>query len=77
MSLEHSYLTDPNLSLKARGLLSVVFSFQDDFVFSIRTILSATKERETAIYSAIRELIDNGYCKKEGKLYSFYKEPIK
>ncbi len=50
-----------NLSLKAIGLLSKVFSLPDDWDYSIAGLTFICKENETAIKSALNELKEWGY----------------
>lgn len=57
-------LRDESLSLKAKGLLAVIYSLAkiDSWNFTIGGLLTRCKENETAIYSAINELKERGYC---------------
>jgi hypothetical protein len=76
---------DIKLSLKAKGLLLVIMSLPNDWDFSINGISKICKEGRDSIYSAINELIDNGYCSRikikneKGKIigsdYTFYESP--
>ena len=76
---------DKRLSMQAKGLMCLVMSLPDDWNFSIPGLLSITKERQAAVYSAINELKKFGYCElktirdKKGKItgkdYVFYEEP--
>lgn len=59
--MSNTHLRDKNLSLKAKGLLSMMLSMPDDWKFSIAGLVSVSKEDETAIKSGIRELKENGY----------------
>lgn len=65
--VSNSYLRDKSLSLKAKGLLTLILSLANnsDWDFSVRGIISIVKEGETSVYSAIKELKENGYCKDE------------
>lgn len=49
-------LNDPTLSLKAKGLYVYLQSRPDKWAFSVKRIMSQTKEGKTAIREAIREL---------------------
>lgn len=76
---------DNRLSLKAKGLMSLVMSLPDGWDFSIQGLSSIVKEGKSAIYAAINELKDFGYCRvisnrdDKGKIigndYTFYEEP--
>lgn len=67
-------LNDKRLSLKAKGLYAYLFSKPDNWVFLVDVILSDIKEGRDAFYSALKELIKNGYIikyrerKENGKL---------
>lgn len=61
-TISNVFLRDKNLSIKAKGLLAVVMSLPEDWDFTINGICSVLKEGKTAIYSAIQELKDCGYC---------------
>lgn len=55
-------LRDPNLSLRAKGLWGLCLSHRDDYAFHVKTIVKQCIEGRTAIYSAIKELIENNYA---------------
>lgn len=59
MSNEH--LKDRRLSLKAKGLLSVMLSLPDTWDYSISGLVSICKESETAVKSTLNELKSCGY----------------
>ena len=59
MSNEH--LRDKNLSLKAKGLLSLMLSLPDDWDYSILGLTTFTKDGKDAITSILKELEDNRY----------------
>ena len=59
MSNEH--LKNKNLSLKAKGLLSVMLSLPNDWDYSIAGLVAISKENETAIKSTLLELKQYGY----------------
>lgn len=61
-TISNVFLRDIRLSCKAKGILAVIMGLPDDWDFSIRGILSITKEGRDAVYSAIKELKDHGYC---------------
>ena len=61
-TISNVFLRDVRLSCKAKGILAVIMGLPDDWDFSIRGILSITKEGRDAVYSAIKELKDYGYC---------------
>ena len=57
-------LWDDSLSLKARGLWACCLSRPDNWTFSVKEMIKSTKEGKTALYSALNELIDQGYALK-------------
>lgn len=59
MSNEH--LKDKRLSLKAKGLLSVMLSLPDTWDYSISGLVAICKESETAVKSTLNELKSCGY----------------
>lgn len=59
--MSNHHLRNKSLSLKAKGLLSVMLSLPDGWDYSIAGLCSICKENETAIKSALAELKDNGY----------------
>lgn len=86
--MSNHHLRDKNLSLKAKGLLSVMFSLPDTWNYSIPGLCSILKENETAVKSTIKELKQTGYlivdkkkpCKEEGRskfeyVYNIYETP--
>ena len=60
-TMSNFHLRDKNLSLKAKGLLSVMLSLPDDWDYSIAGLISIVKEEETAVNSALKELKKYGY----------------
>lgn len=59
--MSNVHLRDKGLSLKAKGLLSVILSLPDDWKYSISGLAAINKEGEGAIKSALEELTDAGY----------------
>lgn len=84
-TISNEFLRDKSLSLKAKGLLATIMSLPADWNFSIHGFVEIIKEGETAVYSAIDELKENGYCCTEqarddkGKIaginYTFFENP--
>ena len=59
--MSNIHLRDKNLSLKAKGLLSLMLSLPDDWSYSLAGLCAICKESETAVKSALNELKTNGY----------------
>ena len=73
--MSNYHLKDKNLSLKAKGLFSIILSLPDNWQFSNEGLCSLCKEGKMAVDSAIKELKDNGYLKlirKQNSLGKFY-----
>lgn len=66
-TVKREVLENTNLSFKAKGLWAYAMSRKDDWNFHVAHLVQVSKEKHTAIYSAIKELIDAGYCLKEKK----------
>ena len=59
--MSNYHLRDRELSLKAKGLLSVMLSLPDDWDYSISGLADICKENETVIKTALRELQQSRY----------------
>jgi hypothetical protein len=82
--IDNYLFKDKHLSLKAKGLLSLILSLSDNWVFSVNGLTKVCLEQRTAIKRAMDELKQNGYCTIEkskdnkGKFYydyTFYERP--
>ncbi|MCD7724309.1 MAG: helix-turn-helix domain-containing protein [Clostridiales bacterium] len=85
--MSNTHLRDKDLSLKAKGLLSVMLSLPDDWNYSIAGLCSICKENETAVKSTIKELKEKRYVivdkknpnetksKKYEYVYNIFEEP--
>ena len=87
VQLPNSILSDPDISLKAKAVLSIMLSLPDNWDFSIEGISGKCKESKDCIAKAINELIDAGYVIRtktrgaDGRItkweYEVYEEPCK
>ena len=59
--MANHHLRDERLSLKSKGLLSLILSLPDDWRISIEGMTQFSSDGKDAIRSAIRELTDAGY----------------
>lgn len=59
--MSNHYLQDRRLSLKAKGLLSVMMSLPDNWNCSISGLVAISVENESAIKSTLNELKQKGY----------------
>ena len=57
-------MTDPTLSLKAKGLYAYLFSKPDGWIFYKDKILAENKDSKASFQTGIKELIDAGYIKR-------------
>lgn len=85
--MSNTHLRDKELSLKAKGLLSVVLSLPNDWDYSVMGLASISRECETSIKSALNELKLHGYLEVIKKMpnetdsgrieyeYDFYESP--
>lgn len=55
---------DTGISLKAFGLLTYVMGLPDGWEINVRQLQQAKTDGRDAVYSAINELIDKGYCQR-------------
>jgi hypothetical protein len=59
--MSNVHLKDKRLSLKAKGLLSIMLSLPDDWDYTIAGLAKISLDGETAINAALRELKKTGY----------------
>lgn len=61
--MSNYHFKEKSMSLKAKGLLSLMLSLPDNWDYSIAGLVAICKENETAIKSALKELQQFGYVK--------------
>lgn len=83
------HFKEKQMSLKAKGLLSLMLSLSDNWDYTIAGLVSICKENESAIKSALTELKEFGYLQIIKKLpdetesgrieyeYIIYEKPLK
>ena len=59
--MSNCHLREKNMSLKAKGLLSVMLSLPENWDYSIKGLIALCKENESAIHSTLTELKEFGY----------------
>ena len=84
--ISRDVITNPELSLKAKGLLTLILGFPDDWDFALSGLQPFLKEGRESIQSALKELIEKGYAVKESSReangrftkngYSFTEKPF-
>ena len=73
--IDNTYLEDKNISLKAKGLLTLMLSLPDVWNFNINGLRLLCKESKLAITNALKELEENRYLIIEKgilKMANFY-----
>lgn len=84
--MSNYHLRDKSLSLKAKGLLSMMLALPDDWDYSVNGLVAICKEDVRAVKSALSELKDHGYLvvtklypdgerKRIEYLYDIYEQP--
>ena len=59
--MSNHHLRDENLSLKAKGMLSMMLTLPDDWRYNISGLTSLIKEGKTTVRTTLRELREAGY----------------
>ncbi len=60
-TISNYHLQDKNLSLKAKGLLTIVLSLPPDWTISLDGLQSLSKDGAASVRAALDELEKNGY----------------
>jgi len=84
--MSNHHFKDRRLSMKAKGLLSMMLSFSDDWQYSLNGLAALNKEGLTAIRATVQELEHNGYLvrrrlrNEQGQMssieYDIYEQPL-
>ncbi len=83
--MSNYHLKDIALSLKAKGMLSLMLSLPDSWDYTINGLATICKDGVDSIKKAVKELEENGYIHRErvrnekghltGIVYTIYEEP--
>lgn len=65
--LDKGFLNDSRLSLKSKGLLSLMFSYPDGWQFYEKELAKHTSDKKTSLRSGVQELIQFGYITRNKK----------
>ena len=65
--MSNHHLRNKDMSLKAKGLMSLMLSLPPEWDYSIGGLVAICKESHTSIRSALRELEENKYLVRERK----------
>ena len=66
--IDNCVFRDKNLSMKAKGLLTQIYSLPDDWNYSIRGLASLFKDSKDAVNNALNELIEHGYVVRKQRV---------
>ena len=64
-TMSNHHLRDRTLSMKAKGLLSMLLSLPETWNYSVRGIAAISKENVDAVTNAMKELEQHGYLHRE------------
>ena len=64
-TINNEFIFNKNLTLKAKGLLCHLLALPNDWKLYVEEVEKWHKDGKSAIYSAFKELTDNGYMKRE------------
>lgn len=59
--LNNEFLRNKELSLKAKGLMSMILSLPEEWTYSINGLVAICKESITSVRSSLKELEEHGY----------------
>ena len=62
--MSNQYFKNKSLSLKARGLLSLMLSLPDDWNYNMQGLTSLSRDGIDSVRSAIKELEHHGYVQR-------------
>lgn len=83
--MSNTHLQDKEMSLKAKGLLSVMLSLPNSWDYSINGLVAILKENKTAVQSTLKELEELNYLRRtkikdeKGQfdyIYDIYEKPF-
>ena len=83
--MSNHHFKDKNLSLKAKGLLSLMLSLSETWDYNVKGLATLSSDGETSVRTAVKELEDNHYVKRtpirsNGKIvdweYDIYEIPL-
>jgi hypothetical protein len=60
-TMSNRHLRDKSLSLKGKGLLSMLLSLPDEWRYSVNGLTAICKEGRSSVLSALQELERSGY----------------
>ncbi len=85
-TMSNYHLRDKNLTLKAKGMLSLFLSLPESWIYSINGLVAICREGRSGVASALKELEDKGYLRRERRrdekgmfrdnVYVIYERPV-
>lgn len=63
--MSNHHFKNKKLSLKAKGLLSLMLSLPDDWNYNMKGLATLSKDRIDSVRTAMKELENQGYVKKD------------
>lgn len=66
--IDNHVFKDHSLSLKAKGLLTQIYSLPDDWEYSVKGLTSLFSDGRDAVNNALQELIEHGYIIRSQKI---------
>lgn len=63
-TVNNDFLHDTNLTWKGKGLITYIMSLPPDWDLNVSDLKNRSKDGRDATAAGIRELIDNGYCRR-------------
>lgn len=83
--MSNTHFKEKGMSLKAKGLLSLMLSLPDDWDYSIAGLVTLSKDGKDSVMTALAELEEHGYLSRSRKTdakgrfsgveYQIYEEP--
>lgn len=83
--MSNYHFKDKNISLKAKGLLSLMLSLPDEWDYSVTGLASLSSDGETSVRTAVKELEEHNYLtrtpvRENGRIvdweYDIYEKPL-
>lgn len=62
--MSNNHFKEKKMSLKAKGLLSLMLSLPDDWDYSVKGLATLSKDGKDSVMSALKELEEFGYLKR-------------
>ena len=63
--MNNKFLRNKEMSLKAKGLMSLMLSLPDDWDYSINGLATLSKDGKDSVMSALKELEKFGYLERK------------